>query len=58
MDSSEHILKFSLQSALFSSHMAMRILFSMFQFVFLLFMALQCETVNFNNSPLAHMNGR
>ena len=40
MDSPEHILKFSLQSAYFSSHMAMKILFHTFLFVFLLFKAL------------------
>ena len=58
MDSSEHILKFSLQLALFPSHMAMTFLSSTFSFVFLLFKALKCEVVNFSRSPLAHANGR
>ena len=34
MDFSEHILKFSLQSALFSSHMVMRTLSGTFSFAF------------------------
>ena len=58
MESSEHILKFLLQSTLFSSCMAMRILFNMFSFVILLFKALKYEAVNFSISPLAHANGR
>ena len=43
MDSPEHILKFSLQLALFSSQITMRILSSSLWFVFLLFKALKCE---------------
>ena len=56
-DSSEHILMFSLQSALFSSHMAIRILSSTFSFVFLLFKVLKYEGVNFRRSPSACVNG-
>ena len=57
-DFSEHILKFSLQLDLFSSHMATRILSSMFLFVFLLLKVLKCEVANFSRSSLAHTNGR
>ena len=58
MDSSEHILKFSLQLDLLSSRMAMSILSSMFWFVILLSKALKCEAVNLSRSPSAHANGR
>ena len=48
MCSSAHILKFSLQSALFSLCMAMRILFSMFWFAIFIFRVLRCEAVIFD----------
>ena len=46
--SSAHILKFSLQSALFSLCMGMRILFSTFWFAIFVFRVLKCEAVNFD----------
>ena len=57
MVSSEHILKFSLQSALFLSHMATRILSSTLSF-FCMLKVLKCEAVNFSTSPSTHVNGR
>ena len=58
MDPSEHILKFSLQSALFSSCMAMRILSSMLWFAICIFKALKCEAVNLSRIHSAVANGR
>ena len=57
MGSSEHFLKFSFESALFSSSMAMRILFSMFWFVSFVFRVLKCEADNFDKYHLAWANG-
>ena len=57
MGSSAHILKFSLQSSLFSLCMAMRILFSMFWFAIFVFGVLKCEVVNFDRYHSACMNG-
>ena len=50
------VLKFSLKSALFLFHMAIRILFSMFSFAFLLFRVCKCEAVNFSRSFSACLN--
>ena len=58
MDSSEYILKFSLQLALFSSHTETRILFSMFSFAYFIFEVLKCEAANFSTSPSACVIGR
>ena len=55
--SSTHILRFSLQSALFLSCMAMRILFSTFWFAILVFSVLKCEAVNFYKYSSAGMHG-
>ena len=57
MGSSADILMLSLQSALFSFCMAMRILFSMFWFVILIFRVPKCESVNFDKYSLAGVNG-
>ena len=57
MGSSAHILKFSLQSALFSLCMAMRILFSMLWFAIPVFRVLKCAAVNFDKYSSAGMNG-
>ena len=56
-DSSGHILKFSLQSALFSLCMAMRIIFSTFWFAIFVFRVLKCEGVNFLKYSSAGVNG-
>ena len=52
------LMKFSLQSALFSLCMAMRILFITFLFAYSAFKLLKCEVVNFRRSHLTHVNGR
>ena len=57
MDYSAHILKFSLQSALFLLCMAMRIIFHMFWFAILLFRVLKSEAVNFIKYSLGGVNG-
>ena len=56
-DSSEHILKFSFESALFSLSMAMRILFSTFWFVIFIFRVLKCDAVIFDKYSSACANG-
>ena len=48
MDSSEHILKFLFETAVFSLSMAMRTLFSMFWFAIFVFRVLKCEAVIFD----------
>ena len=54
--SSAHILKFSLQLAVFLLCMAMRILFSTFWFAIFIFRVLKCEVVTLINIPwLVHM---
>ena len=55
--SSAHILKFSFELALFSLSMAMRILFSTFQFANFVFRVLKCEVVNFNKYHSSCANG-
>ena len=57
MVSYARILKFSLQSAMFSLCMAMRILFSMFWIEIFIFRVLKCDVVNFVKYSLAGMNG-
>ena len=54
---SDHILKFSFETAVFSLSMAMRILFSMFWFAIFVFRVLKCEAVNFDKYSLACANG-
>ena len=54
--SSAHILKFSLQSALFSLCMAMRTLFSMFWFAIFIFRVPKCGMDNFDKYSSAGMN--
>ena len=54
--SSAHILKFSLQSALFSLCMAMRNHFSMFWFALFIFRVLKCEVVIFDKYCSADVN--
>ena len=56
-DYSAHILKFSLQLALFLLSMAMRILFSTFWFAKIIFRVLKCEVVNLDKYRLACVNG-
>ena len=53
-----HISEVLIAISLFSSHMAVRILPSMFSFVILLLKALKSEVVNFSRSPSACMNSR
>ena len=57
MGSSAHILKFSLQSALFSLSMTMKILFSMFWFANFVFRVLKYEAVIFDKYRPACVNG-
>ena len=57
MGSSAHILKFSLQSALFLLSMAMRILFSTFWFAKSIFRVLKCEALIFDKYCSACANG-
>ena len=57
MGSSAHILKLSLQLALFSLCMAMRILFSMFWFAILIFRVPKCGAVNFDKYHSAGADG-
>ena len=52
----KHILKFSLQLALFSLCMAIRILFSTFWFEILILRVPKCEAVNFDKYSLACVN--
>ena len=56
--SSAHILKFSLQLALFSLCMAMRILFSIFWLAICIFKTLKCQAAIFNRCCLAGVNGQ
>ena len=55
-DSSAHIVKFSLQSALFSLCMAMRIVFSTFWFAIFVFRVLKCDAANFDKYSSAGVN--
>ena len=57
MGSSAHILKFSLQSALFLLCMAMGILFSTFWFAIFIIRVLKCEVVIFYKYCSACVNG-
>ena len=55
--SSAHILKFSLQLAMFSLCMVMRILFGTFWFAIFVFRVLKCEAVSFVKYHLAGVHG-
>ena len=57
MDSSDHILKFSFETAVFLLSMAMRILFSTFWFAIFVYRVLKCEAVIFDKYSLACVNG-